>query len=220
MKNIGLILPYTKEKNHLKRFFCKKFYVENYDFNFIVVNQRQNFKRIFRKNNVKQVVISNDCKTEISSFEILTGDSIYKKMIPDYVRKIAKKYGLNCSVTLVDKKMSQDGILIVDKLCGFCRMVNINTFNLEEGENLCEILLDKYGIAVNVIGEGQVINTDIAVVLEDCGNKYGNECLVINKDNKSNDCRMVSDFYIPFRTKPPFGMSNLVFAECIASINK
>lgn len=225
MKNIGVILPYIKSsdnfvKEFFKRFVYQKFPVTEYGFNFLVAHDNQNCSKIFNKHKINKIVVLTDCEIESCNFQILTGDRIYKQMLPEYIRKTAKKYGGNCSVTLVDKNLSADGILIADKLCTMCRTVNINTRSVHSAESLCDKLLDKYGIAVSVVGNDDVINTDIVVVIEDCGNKYGQNCLIIDKYSKIKSNRIINDFYIPFRVKPPFGMSNLLFAECIDAINK
>ncbi len=224
MKNIGVILPCTEDKrNFILRFFknfrCKRLHIEEYGFDFVVVNTGQNFRKILKKNNVEYVVVMTDCDIGELNFKILDGRKTFLKMLPEYIRKTAKKYGGNCSVTLVDKYLSPDGMIIADKLCEMCRSVNINTLMVGEAEKLCDSLLDKYGIAVNVIGENENINSDMAVVLGDCGNNYSENCIVIDNNPNNQSLGVIKDFYIRFRTKPPFGMSNLIFAECIEVIN-
>lgn len=223
MENIGVVLPYVRRsKNFVAEFFkrykCDMFPVEEYGFNFIVVYDNQNCSRIFNKNKVQRIVILTDLELECCDFEILNGDRVFKRMLPEFVRKTAKSYGGNCSVTLVDKNMSDDGMTIAERLCDMCSTIFINTQNIAKAEMFCDRLLDKYGVIVEVINDKSVINTDLVVVLESCGNNYGRNCVVIDKNCKKGNGRVINDFYIPFRTKPPFGMSNLVFAECLEAI--
>ena len=216
MENIGVIIPYIKARgDFLKSFFVKKVVVEEYALNFIIVNDRQNFRKIFKRKNIKYIVVLTECNIQAHDFEVLTGDRIFKQILPEYIRKTAKKYGMNCSATLVDKGLSEYGAYIADSLCSICRSVNINTFNISAVEKLSDNLLDKYGIVVNIIGKGQIISTDIAVILDSCGNEIGQDCLVIDKNAKKGETNTVKDFYIPLKVKPPLGMSNLTFAECI-----
>lgn len=223
LKNIGVVMPYVRRSKNFvaeffKRFKWDIFPVEEYGFNFIVVYDNQNCGRIFNKNNVHSIVILTDLELECCDFEILTGDKVFKRMLPEFVRKTAKSYGGRCSVTLVDKDMSDDGMTIAERLCDMCSTVCINTKNMEKAEILCDRLLDKYGVIADVISDKSIISTDLVAVLDSFGNNYGRNCVVIDKNCKNSKGRVVNDFYIPFRIKPPFGMSNLVFAECLEAI--
>ncbi len=223
MKNIGVVLPYEKDRRRLrgflKKFSYKTIYIEEYGFNFIVADDSQNCSKIFNKNKVEHIVLLTDCEIESCDFKVISGDFTFKKLLPEYVRKTIKKTGDSCSVTVVDKKLSADCILITEKLCDFCHSLSICTENFEGAEKLCDDLFDKYGIAVNIIGKNDLINDDVVTVLEDCGNTFGENCLIIDKKCKKMSPNIISDFYIPFRIKPPFNMSNLVFQECIDIIN-
>ncbi len=223
MENIGVVLPYVRGSKNFVTEFLKRFKydvlpVEEYGFNFVVVYDNQNCGRIFNKNKVHSVVILTDLELECCDFEILTGDRVFKRMVPEFVRKTAKSYGGSCSVTLVDKNMSDEGMTIAERLCDMCNTVCINTKNVEKAEILCDKLLDKYGVIAHITGDKAIIDTDIAVVLDSFGNDYVRECVVIDKNCKNAKGRVINDFYIPFRIKPPFGMSNLVFAECLEAI--
>ncbi len=219
MKNIGVIMPYIDNnanfvKKFIKRHKCEVFPVTEYGFNFIVVYDNQNCSKLLNKHGVNSIVVLTDAELEYCDFGILDGDSMFKRMLPEFVRKTAKGFGVNCSVTLVDKNMSDYGMSFAEKLCDICNYVFIYTQNISRAELLCERLLDKYGVVVNIIKDKSPINTNLAVVIEGCGNRYGENCVVIDKNLKKGNNRVINDFYIPFRIKPPFGMSNLVFAEC------
>ena len=44
--------------------------------------------------------------------------------------------------------------------------------------------------------------------------------LIKKIDKNAKKCeKIIDDFYIPFKIKPPYGIKNLVFAECIDIIN-
>lgn len=224
MENIGVILPSVQWsgnfiKNFLKRYKYDTFPVTEYGFNFVVARDNQNCSRIFNKNGVHNIVVLTDLEVECCDFNIIKGDRIFCRMLPEYVRKTAKIRGGSCSVTLVDKELSDAAMTLADKLCDVCGTLCISTRNFSRGEMLCERLLDKYGIIVTLIPRGEVVSTDIAVVLEDWGSRYTYGCTVVDKNcREPKGCRLVNDFYIPFRIKPPFGMSNLVFGECVEAI--
>lgn len=225
MKKIGVVLPCARgSKGFLKRFFTKSKYetvsVEEYGFEFVCVYDYQNCSKIFNKNSIENIVLMTDKPIERCNFRILNGDRMFRNMLPDFVRKTAKSFENGCSVTVVDKNLSKDGRAIVENLCPVCGNLTVSTCKKYDAERLCDRLLDKYGIVVNVVNEESVIETDIVVVLDDCGNKYGQNCMVIDKNCSRSYGRTINDFHIPFNVKPPFGMSNLVFAECIDAINK
>lgn len=215
MENIGVILPATKEKGFFKRFKWENVGFEDYHINFVVVRDNQNCSKIFNRNNVERIVILTDCEVEECNFEILTGDVVYKRMLPDYARRLAKGCGNECSVTLVDKSMGNQTEVILNKLCDVCKSVNVNTHNLIMAEKMADYVMEKYGLVLGIVDDKRVIDDDIVVVVEDCGNPYSNESIVIDKDLKFPSDKRINDFYIPFGIKPPFGMSNLVFAQCI-----
>lgn len=223
MKNIGVVLPYIPTtdsifKKILKHFSCEVFCVKEYDFNFIVVYDNQNCNRIFRRHNVNEVVILTDMDLECCTYKIISGENVFRHMIPGFIRKKAKSMEGTCSVTVVDKQLSDRGIEIVDKLCGFCNRIFINTHNEKKGEFLCNNLLEKYGVVVDVIDKEDIINTEFIVVLEDCGNTRSKNSIVIEYGAKTKNDKAINDFYIPFRIKPPFGMPCVVFAECLETI--
>ena len=225
MENIGVILPHAGEcggffKRLFDSFKYEKITVTEYGFNFVAVHHNRNYARVFKKNKVKNIVLLTDCVTEKYDFEILNGDKVYKRMIPGYVRKLSKSFADGCSVTVVDKSLCADTADIVDKLCDICKNVSLVTHSKHEGEKLACRLFEKYGVVVDIPAPEWVICSDIAVVIEDCGNSYSHECTVIDKSLKTASERRINDFYIPFRVKPPFGMSNLEFAQCLDAIDK
>lgn len=223
MKKIGVVLPYVQgSKSFLKRIFTKSKYetvaVEEYGFEFLCVYDNQNCSKIFNKNGVENIVLITDRPIERCNFRILDGSRMFIKMLPEYIRKTAKSFENNCSVTLVDKSFSKSAENILENLCSTCGSVAVSTCKKYDAERICDRLLDKLGIVVEVMGDKSHINSDIAVVLEECGNSYGQDCIVIGKNCKKNYGKAVNDFHIPFKVKPPFGMSNLVFAECVDAI--
>ena len=223
MKNIGVVLPYKRvkgnsAKNIIRHFFCEVYSVKEYGFDFIVVYDNQNCSRFFKRYGVKDVVILTDLEIDCCSYNIIDGKKIFESMITEFVRKKSKSYYGNCSVTVVDKKMSDFGMELVGKLCGFCSTVFVNTQNQIRGEFLCNNLLENYGVIASLIVDKTVLNTDFVVVLEDCGNKCNGDSMVIEHNPKNKNMSVVNDFYIPFRIKPPFGMSNVMFAECLQTI--
>ena len=224
MKNIGVVLPYTRGsdnfvKEFLKKFKYKKIPVTEYGFNFVVVHDNQNCSKIFNKNKVNSIVLMTSAEIQKCNFRIINGDRAYLRMLPDFVRKIAKSHGDSCSVTVIDRSMSEHGAALADKLCNICRTVNISTGNAESAGEICDRLFDKYGVVINILNKDSIVDTDIAVVVEDCGNEYGQKCVVIDKKRKRCSDRIINDFYIPFRIKPPLGISNLIFAECVDEVN-
>lgn len=225
MKKIGVVLPYVRgSKSFFKRLMtkskCENVPIEEYDFEFLCVYDNQNCSKIFNKNGVENVVIMTEKPVERANFRVLDGDKMFKKILPDYVRKTAKTFEDGCSVTLVDKNFSKSAGKLLENLCSTCGNLTVSTCKKYDAERLCDRLLDKYGTVVNVVGDNMEINSDIVVVLEDCGNSYGPDSIVVDKNCRRSYGKAVNDFYIPFKTKPPFGMSNLVFAECIDAINK
>ena len=225
MENIGVILPCEGDSvGFLKRFFNKSRYeilpVKEYGFEFLCVYDYQNYIKIFNKKGIENIVVMTDKPIEKCNFRILSGDRAFKHKLTDFVRKTVKSFGNGCSVTIVDKNLSGDVVSIIENLSAVCGEFYLCTSKTYDGEKICDRLLDRFGIVAEVKDNSVVINSDIAVVLEDWGNKYHKDCLVIDKNSKSKSDRVINDFHIPFRIKPPFGMSNLVFAECLDAINK
>ncbi len=225
MENIGVILPYIQgTKGFFERLFAKNKFdtlpVREYEINFIVVYDNQNCTRIFNRNNVENVILMTERSLEECDFNILDGKKMFVKLLPDVIRKISKSFDDACSVTVIDKSLSYEGKKIIEKLCSFCREVSVSTSENYECEIFCEKLMDNYGIAVNITEDEAASNSDIVVILEACGNDYADNCIIIGRTSKDRKVRIINDFHIPFKAKPPFGMSNLVFAECIDLINK
>ena len=225
MKKIGVVFPHTKNKRGFwKRFFCKNKYeaviVNEYGIEFLCVYDNQNCSKIFNKNGVEDIVLMTDNPVERCNFRILDGERMFRKMLPDFVRKTAKSCKEDCTVTVVDKSLTKSGIKIIESLCSVFGTIKVCTDMAYDAERLCDRLLDKLGVVIDVVDNKAHINTDIVIVLEDCGNSYGTECVIIDKNCKHSYGNVVNDFYIPFNIKPPFGMSNLVFAECIELTDK
>ena len=179
----------------------------------------QNCGKVFLKNSVENVVLMTDAPFNGANVRILNGDRMYKKMLPDFVRKTAKKIGGKCTVTVVDKNLSNAGMQLTQELCSVFETVTVCTEKVYDAQRMCDRLLDNMGVVISVVGNDVHIESDIVVVLEDCGNSYDQNCVVIDKNQKRSCGNCINDFYIPFDVKPPFGMSNLVFAECV-ELNK
>lgn len=223
LKNIGVVLPYTPTtdnifKKILRHYSCDIFYVREYDFNFIMVYDNQNCNRIFKKHKVDEVVILTHLDLECCTYKIIDGEKVFRRMIPEFIRKKSKSMEGICSVTVVDKEMSDECFDIVDRLCDFCNKIFINTLNEKKGAFLCNKLLEKYGIVADVVDNQSVINTDFIVILDDCGNLRGKNSIIIEYGAKNKNKNVVNDFYIPFKIKPPFGMSCVTFEECLETI--
>ena len=220
MIKIGVVFPKEENKQGwLKSFFGKNKYeyifMEEYGIEFFCVYDNQNCAGIFSKTGVENVVIMTDKAFNGGNVRILNGERMYKKMLPDFVRKTAKRIGGNCTVTVVDKNLTNTGIKLVEDLCSVFETITVCTDKLYDAHRMCDRLLEKLGVVITVAGNDVHITSDIVVVLEDCGNSYGQECIVIDKNCNKNHENYINDFYIPFNVKPPFGMPNLVFAECV-----
>ena len=130
-----------------------------------------------------------------------------KKLIPSVVRKIVKG-SLSSRVAIVDKNISEDCVLLADKLCRVCSCLVFITFCRERAEELCDVLMEKYGAPAEVVYSLSPVKCDVAVVLDVCPCEFEKTTQIFDIS--------ATDFYIPFKVKPPFGISNLVFADCIA----
>ena len=221
VKNIGVVLKSEGTPGFLKRFFKKNRFkidpVTEYGFNFVVVNDDCNYTRIFNKHKVLEVVVLTD-NFQNNGFHIIDGESVYKRMLPEFVRKSVKSNGTHTTVAVVDKTLSDNCWSLADKLCGFCNSVVVVTENTEKAEQLCENLLENYGVVAEFSKIGSDISCDLAVVLEDYEGVSIKNCKKIDKNAKKCE-KIIDDFYIPFKIKPPYGIKNLVFAECIDVIN-
>lgn len=221
MKNIGVVLKSEGTGSFLKRFFKKRRYkfepVTEYGFNFVVVNDDCNYARIFNKHKVLGVVVLTD-NFQNNCFRIIDGESVYKRMLPQMVRKTIKSKGTHTTVAVVDKTLSDECCSLADKLCSFCNSLVIVTENTAKAEQLCENLLENYGAVAEFSKTGSDTNCDLAVVLEDYEGVGIKNCKKIDKNAKKCE-KTIADFYIPFKIKPPYGIKNLVFAECIDIIN-
>lgn len=222
MENIGIVLNSESSgsllKDFVKRFKYKILPVAEYGFNFVVVRDDQNCSRIFNKNGVENVVIMTDADVEGCDFKIINGDIVYKRMMPEIVRKTLKSRGRESTIAIVDKNLSVDCSILVDKLCEICNSAVIVTENTKMAEKISEKLMEQYGAVVEVTDGSRPVQCDIAVVITPCGNRFSENCVIIDKNRRTGN-RVINDFYIPFRTKPPYGMSNIVFAECLDVIN-
>lgn len=222
---IGVVFSKPDKRESLwKRFFAKnKFefvFVREYGIEFLCVYDNQNYGKIFEKNGIENIVLLTDKKVTINNVQILDGERMYRKMLPEFVRKTAKSVDGKCTVAVVDKELTDSGVRIVEQLCSYFETVVICTEKTYDAQRMCDRLLDKMGVVIEVVEPGSRIGSDIVVVLENCGNTYGTDSIIIDKNCKTAYEKLISDFYIPFNVKPPFGMSNLVFAECIDAFNK
>lgn len=211
MTTIGVVTKSVKTGNFFRDFFaryrCKILPVEEYGIKFAAVNDESNYRRIFRKLKAQYVVIMTDKPVTETGCKIIDGSETYKKMIPHIVRKLLK--GKHSStVAIVDKNISQDCCRLADKLCQVCSNLVFVTACEEKAEELCDVLMESYGAPAQVLKGADVVRCDVAVVLEPYPCKFEKTTEVFDV--------AVTDFYISFKIKPPFGMSNLVFADCIA----
>ena len=222
---IGVVFPKQDKKESLwKRIFAKnKFefvFVREYGIEFLCMYDNQNYVRVFEKNGVENIVLLTDKKVAINNVRILDGERMYRKMLPEFVRKTAKSFDGKCTVAVVDKGLTDAGVRLTEQLCSYFETVVICTEKTYDAQRVCDRLLDEMGVVIEVVEPGSHIGSDIVVVLENCKNSYDPESIIIDKNCKTGYKKLVNDFYIPFNAKPPFGMSNLVFAECIDAVNK
>lgn len=216
MINIGAVLPKSQMDSYLKGIFrklrCVVLPVSEYGFNYIIVFENSCCKRIFKRHNVNKIVLLTNA--ELGSYEIFDGQTAYKNMLPEFMRRLTKSKNGNVSVTVVDKNISSDCEGITDKLCEICARVFLASENIKKAQLIAEKMEVKYGIIIELIKNGKTIDSDFAVVLDDYGVKTQKDCVVINPKAKDAD-GVINDFYIPFKVKPPLGISNLVFEECV-----
>ena len=225
MVKIGVVFPKEENKKSFwKKVFAKNKYesvfVKDYGIEFLCVYENQNCVKIFSKNDVENIVLMTDKSFSGGNIRVLNGERTYKKMLPGFIRKTAKRIGDKCTVTVVDKNLTHAGMQLVEELCSTFETITVCTDKIYDAQRMCDRLLDKLGIVISVVGNDVNIDSDIVVILEDCGNSYGHESVVIDKNCKRSYGNSVNDFYIPFNVKPPFDMSNLVFAECIEIADK
>lgn len=211
MTTIGVVTKSVKTGNFFKDFFagfgCRILPVEEYGINFAAVSDKGNYRRIFHKLKAKYVVVMTDKPIEELGCDIIDGSETYKKMLPQMVRKILKGK-VQSKVVIVDKHISDECVSLADKLCRVCRCIVFVTLSADKAENLCDALMEKYGAPAEVAKNNSNVVCDVAVVLESCPCRFQKGTTVFDVTS--------TDFYIPFKVKPPFGMSNLVFADCIA----
>ena len=214
MVNIGVILPCSND-GFIRRFFnilkYENFYIDEYGVNFIVVYADRNFKKIFKNNGVESIVIMTDDIIDKTGFEVLDGTEVFRKNVVNYIRKLSKEFQTECSVAVVDRLLSLDAENISDKLCDICRNLTVVTGAAESAEILAEKIFEKHGAVIQIREDYSPEDCDIMVVLDDFEGGYGNNCIVLNRKRE----QIIKDLYIPFKVKPPFGMSNLIFAQCI-----
>lgn len=225
MVKIGVVFPKEENKQGFwKKVFSKNKYksvfVEEYGIEFLCVYENQNCVKIFSKNSVENIVLMTDKPFNGGNVRVLSGERTYKKMLPGFVRKTAKRIGDKCTVTVVDKNLTHAGMQLVEEFCTVFKTITVCTDKVYDAQRMGDRLLDKLGVVIGVAENDAHIDSDIVVVLEGCGNSYGPESIVIDKNCKISYGNSVNDFYIPFNIKPPFGMSNLVFAECVDLNNK
>ena len=217
MYTIGVIMPAEKMDSYLsglfRRFKCKIFPVEEYGICFAVVFDNQNCGRIMQRHGVRDIVLLTDAEVEFCSYNIIDGTDAYKRMLPEFMRKIAKSSGGDMCVTVVDRYVSDYCFELTEKLCGICRGVRLVCENTANGEKLARSMEEKYGIIIEISDKDDAAESECAVVLEDFGVKFSKTCKIVDIKRKKGD-GTINDFYIPFKVKPPFGMKNLVFYEC------
>lgn len=211
MITIGVVTKSEKTGNFFKDFFanfrCRILPVEEYGIRFAAVSDKGNYRRKFHKLKVKYVVFMTEKPIEQTDFEIVDGSETYKKMLPQTVRKVLKG-NYASRVAIVDKQISADCVRLADKLCRVCSCLVFVTLDRKKADDLCDELMEKYGAPAEVADETLPVMCNVAVVLDGCSCVFEKGTVIFDID--------ATDFYIPFKVKPPFGMSNLVFADCIA----
>lgn len=221
MENIGLLVNYEKSGNFFKDFIFKLrgriVPVKEYGFNFVVVSNKSNFAKIFRKKKVEFVAGAIENVLPLQDFTAITGDCAFEEFLPGYLRKIIKAQGDDGYVTVVDSLLSQKGINILSKICRICPKIALVTANAEKADTLFDEFMEEYGVVLEIMPADSTVKSNIAVVVNPCNEKYKKNCLVIDKKGERRG-NLQNDFYIEFKTRPPKGMPNITFAECIAVI--
>ena len=211
MVTIGVVTKPVKTGNFFKDFFanfrCKILPVEEYGIKFAAVSDKGNYRRIFQNLKVQYAVIVTDNPVSEIGCTIIDGSETYKKLLPQTVRKLLKSKN-SSRVAIVDKSISKDCVQLADKLCQVCSCLVFVALHKEKAEQLCDALMGKYGAPAEVAYGTSLVSCDIAVVLDYCPYEFEKHTTIFDIST--------TDFYIPFKVKPPFGMSNLVFADCIA----
>lgn len=217
MLNIGIVKKSGGQKGFFSKFIHRNSYknipILEYGINFVVADDEQNCSRIFEKNGVCDIVLLTDCDVLENDFNVVDGSLTFFRMLPDYVRKLLKSMGNDASVSVLDKNLSTDACILLKKICDVCKNVKIITENEKKAVAVCEDMMKNYGIAVDFSDTRSIVNSSIAVVLTDCGCRFDKDCIVIDKSKSIG--RVVNDFYIPFKVRPPLGMKNVVFSEVL-----
>ncbi len=218
MVNIGVVLPRSKMNEHIKGLFKRYRYkvvpVAEYGFNYIVAFDNSRCDYIFAKNNVDSIVLLTDMEVELCSYKILDGQRAYFAVLPDFLRRVLKSKEMDASVAVLSEKYTDDLSQITDKLCTMCKSVSVFCKDVDLVEKMAENFEQKYGIIIEVKNACDKVTADFAVVLDGLFNNVSPKCTVISR-NKIKGKNVVCDFRIPFKTRPPLGISNLVFAECV-----
>lgn len=229
MKCVGVLaLEQERPKKYrwyhvLKRSAPDIIHIPEYDMRLVVAYNNQNAGRIFRKYGIRYAMRSEDWETPVpAGVGLLDGTSLFYSMLPDMVRKLLKNHGIapeGASVAVVDRSVSVECVMLVEKLCGFCGLVCIATEQLAKAEAVAETMMERYGAVVRVLDAQAVVDAQAAVVLEACTQQYAPGCILIDRSRSVRGRfrnRVIDDFYIPFKVRVPLGISHLSFGECVA----
>lgn len=217
MFNVGIVKKADDRVGFFSEFFHRNSYenisVPEYGINFVVCDDGKNCSRIFYKTKVCDIVLLTNCEILENDFNVVDGNLTFFRMIPDYVRKLVKSMGKDTSVALLDKNLSTDACILLKKLCDICKNVKIVTENEKKAKTVCEDMMKNYGIVTDYFDPKSIVNSSVAVVLNDFGCRFKKGCIVIDKNKNTGNA--VNDFYIPFKVRPPLGMKNVVFSEVL-----
>lgn len=218
MVNIGVVLPRCEMKKHLKglfkRYRHKVVPVAEYGFNYIVAFDNSRCDYIFSRNKVSSIVLLTDREIEFCNYKILDGHSAYILMLPDFLRRVLKSRDMDASVAVMSDKYTDELFSLTDKLCTMCKSVSVFCKDVNLVEKMAENFEQKYGIIIEIKDIKDKVESDFAVSLDKLPKNISPKCTVIDPNNPCGK-NVVSDFHIPFKTRPPLGISNLVFWECV-----
>lgn len=218
---VGVILPASKKKKRLFwKYKCEKKIVPEYGIAFFAVEELQNYTRIFKRHKIENVVVLTDTGYKPYNFKLIDGKDVFERMSADYVRKYLKACGDSASVTFVDKDFCEITERLVDLLCPICGKINLCTMCTDKAEAFSNKIMECCGAVVNVVECEKIIDSDVAVVVNDFKVKYHEKCLVIGKTSHFSGNRKVEDFHIPFGIKVPFNMPRIVFKQCVELAGK
>ncbi len=215
MKNIGVLLPKRKRSiiNHFKR--VQYYRVDFYEIVFVITYQDTNYEKIFWKHNIKDIVLLENAEYLGDKFKIIDGINVYYNELLSTIRKLIKSNDDSIKITIIDKELSNQGIKIIKQLTELSNNISVSTNKINKANKLTEDVLNGMGAVVEIIDEGKEITSGIVVVISPCNNKISSNCTQFNPLNKN----AIYDFKMDFKVKPPLGMKNTVFKQCILLTN-